>query len=415
MISGEFKTVPLSSIQIVRHDRIRKEISPEYITSLADSISRLGLIHPLVITRDGVLVCGENRLEACRSLGWDSAPIQYVDTLTPQELLAIELEENVKRKDISWQEQCDAVKRFHELKLETESKWSVEATASSIGLSPNTIRNYLAVAKEVASGNTKVVAAKEYSVALGVTKRTQERRAADELSTLGEVTHSPKVESPILTASFVEWIETYCGPPFNLLNCDFPYGISADKFNQGASDAYGGYDDSPDIYWELVRTLCVHRDKLLGQSGHVLFWFSMRYYTETYNALSQYFKVDPYPLVWFKSDNTGTLPDPTRGPRRVYEVAFLLSHGDRKIISAVANTFAAPVSRLAGHMSEKNEDMLAHFFRMFVDSSTRMLDPTCGSGSALRAAKKLGAASVLGLEINPDFAENARRVFNAKT
>ena len=408
MISGEFTTLPLASIQVARHERIRKEISPDYIVSLADSIARLGLIHPLVVTRDNVLVCGENRLEACRSLGWDSAPIQYVDTLSEQELLAIELEENVKRKDISWQEQCDAVRRFHQLKTETEPKWSIEATATNIGLSPNTIRNYLAVAKEVAAGNVKVAAAKEYSVALGVTKRTQERRAADELSTLGEVTEVARPDSPILTASFLEWVETYSGPPFNLIHCDFPYGISANTFNQGAADAYGGYEDSPDVYWKLVSTLCANRDKLLGVSGHVLFWFSMRYYHETLVALREHFWVDPYPCIWFKSDNTGTLPDPTRGPRRVYEVAFLLSHGDRKIISAVANTFGGPVQRNAGHMSEKSEDMLAHFFRMFVDQNTRLLDPTCGSGSALRAARRLGAGSVLGLEINPEFAASAR-------
>jgi DNA modification methylase len=53
--------------------------------------------------------------------------------------------------------------------------------------------------------------------------------------------------------------------------------------------------------------------------------------------------------------------------------------------------------------------MLEFFFRMLVDDGTRMLDPTAGSGSALRAAKKLGAKQVLGLEVNPEFAENARR------
>lgn len=44
---------------------------------------------------------------------------------------------------------------------------------------------------------------------------------------------------------------------------------------------------------------------------------------------------------------------------------------------------------------------------MFVDKTTRMLDPTCGSGAALRAADALEAAHVLGLEINKQFAEEA--------
>jgi DNA modification methylase len=37
-----------------------------------------------------------------------------------------------------------------------------------------------------------------------------------------------------------------------------------------------------------------------------------------------------------------------------------------------------------------------------------MLDPTCGSGSSLRAAESLGAKYVLGLEINKDYANLAR-------
>ena len=44
---------------------------------------------------------------------------------------------------------------------------------------------------------------------------------------------------------------------------------------------------------------------------------------------------------------------------------------------------------------------------MFVDENTRMLDPTCGSGTALRAAEALGAAHILGIEINEDFADRA--------
>lgn len=51
--------------------------------------------------------------------------------------------------------------------------------------------------------------------------------------------------------------------------------------------------------------------------------------------------------------------------------------------------------------------------RMVIDENTRLLDPTCGSGSALRAARSLGANSLVGLELNPEFAANATRAFHA--
>ena len=64
-------------------------------------------------------------------------------------------------------------------------------------------------------------------------------------------------------------------------------------------------------------------------------------------------------------------------------------------------------------MSVKSPEMLQYFFAMFVDQNTRMLDPTCGSGSALRAAEALGAGYVIGLEKNEEFALSARRSLEA--
>jgi DNA modification methylase len=52
--------------------------------------------------------------------------------------------------------------------------------------------------------------------------------------------------------------------------------------------------------------------------------------------------------------------------------------------------------------------MLRYFFSMFVDDNGRVLDPTCGSGSALRAADSLGAKDLLGLEVNSEYVKDAR-------
>lgn len=422
MLSGEFETVSITSIWVNRGERIRKVITPEAVAEKAESIRRIGLIHPLVIRRDGSLVSGETRWEALKFLGWDAVPIQWSDTLDERELLSIELEENIKRTDLTWQDQCNAMLRYHKLQTEMHDEWSYDQTADAIGVSRTTVADYLAVGKELEAKNPRVLDQKEYTVARGIVKRQTERKKQDDISLLKinlsdddeeeeAVDETVVPASPILVADFNEWVEAYDGPSFNLIHCDFPYGIGADSFNQGAADAFGGYEDSPETYWKLVANLVKHRDKLLGTSGHIIFWFSMQWYTETLAALSEHFWVDPYPLVWHKSDNKGTLPDPQRGPRRVYEVAFLCSHGDRKIIQSVSNTFSGPTTRISEHMSEKSQAMLQHFMRMVVDENTRMLDPTCGGGSALRAAAALGAGSVLGLEKNEEFAENARRTW----
>src|SRR5262245_9408023 len=144
-----------------------------------------------------------------------------------------------------------------------------------------------------------------------------------------------------------------------------------------------------------------------------MFWFAMRkgskrLYEMTCTRLERMgWDINPLPLIWMKTDGAGIIPDPERGPRQIYETCFLGSRGDRKIVRAVANAYGAPTVR-DQHMSEKPEPMLRHFFGMLVDENTVMLDPTCGSGSALRAAESLGAKYVLGLEIDPEFAARAR-------
>jgi site-specific DNA-methyltransferase (adenine-specific) len=71
------------------------------------------------------------------------------------------------------------------------------------------------------------------------------------------------------------------------------------------------------------------------------------------------------------------------------------------------NSYAAPTAGNKIHPSQKPEPMLRFFLQMLVDETTTMLDPTCGSGAALRAAEDLGAKSVLGLELDPNYAQSA--------
>jgi DNA modification methylase len=144
-----------------------------------------------------------------------------------------------------------------------------------------------------------------------------------------------------------------------------------------------------------------------------MFWFSMKRYQWTFDFLSTIFTVNPYPLIWVKSDNSGILPDFERGPRQIYETAFFGARGDRKIVRAKANAVFLP-SEKDIHMSIKPRDMLSHFFQMLVDGTTRMLDPTCGSGSALRAAEALGANYVFGLERDAEFARLANQKLDAQ-
>lgn len=351
---------------------------------------------------------------ACKALGWTHIPVQWVDELSETDLYAIELEENVKRRDLPWRDRVDAVYKYHNLMANQSPGWLQDQTAEAIGFSTRHVQSMLYVADEIARGNERVAEAPKFSTAEGIVRRARERRVDEVLSSLHEAPLQVDLEEKtIVNDNFNDWIHIYEGPRFNFIHCDFPYGIGADTFVQGAAPSHGGYEDTRANWEELMESLAHTTKFLTTPSAHLMFWFAMRkrderLYEPTAQALEAMgWDINPLPLIWMKSDAIGIIPDPERGPRQIYETCLFGSRGDRKIVSPVANAYAAPTVR-DRHMSEKPEPMLRHFFRMLVDENTVMLDPTCGSGSAVRAAESLNAKYTLGLEINPEFCGLAR-------
>jgi len=426
MTSASFESIALDSIIIDRANRQRKTL--KNVNELAESIRSVGLINPPVVTRDLLLVAGERRTEACRLLGWTSIPVQYADQVEPDELALIELEENVKRLDLTWQEQNDAITDYYLLQKKNDPAWNQSKTAEALGMSPSAISQHLIVAKgRRADKIAGIEEVDKFSTAIGLSQRAQDRANAaverdlaveDEVLGLpplplteGEppAPPAPKRKAEILNEDFLQWSETR-RKPFNLIHCDFPYGVSTgDKDGQSAAKRLGSYDDSEATYWKLVNALITNGPNFIAPSAHLIFWFSLKFYSLTKEALEAGgWKVDPFPLIWHKSDNAGIIPDKDRGGRRTYETAFFASRGDRKVVRPVAISHSSPTTK-DFHTSEKPAAMLSHFFRMTVDSSTRLLDPTCGSGMAVRVAEESGAAKAVGLEVNAEFAELAKK------
>ena len=435
MTSGNFAYVPVNSITIDRENRQRREL--EGIEELARSIADNGLINPIVITRDYELVAGERRLTAHKHLGFESIAVQFVEDLDELQLHLIELEENVRRVDLSWQDHVAAVSRFHELKAEQArargESWSQEQTARELNMSQANVAKHLLVKKAIDEGVTDVIESPKLTTAANFATRMQERKKATLLRELrqespdaqpqtalaGEIVmpeplpSSPPAESSrfaeIINTDFLAWAKEVREIPYNLIHCDFPYGVNAgDIRGQSSAKSFGGYEDSPDIYWTLLDTFLEYQDRFVAPSAHMIFWFSMKFYEPTKEKLrAAGWRVDDFPLIWHRTDNAGILPDAQRGPRRTYETALFCTRGDRKVVKAVANSIGAVTTKVH-HMSEKPIAVLEHFFRMLVDENTVLLDPTCGSGNAVKVAEAMGANWSTGLELNPEYAEGAK-------
>lgn len=417
-ISGQFHSVLIESITVNREGRQRRDLGD--VSDLAASLSEVGLINPIVITREGLLVAGERRLTAAQSAGWSHITAQYVDELSADELSLIELEENIKRQSLSWDEECRAMLQFQRHKLASDPSLTIPDIAKTLSMSEAGLNDHLKVARAIEDGKLNVSDFERYSAAKNFIIRQNERAQVSVLDAVSspekivELIQGPTAfdedaplprRATIFNQDFFTWKPT---AKFNFIHCDFPYGVNAQEHDMGASNVMGGYADTPEIYFKMLADFCTGYHAYTMESAHLMFWFSMDYYQTTMDTLtSAGWKVNPFPLVWFKSDNTGIMPDPQRGPRRIYETAFLCYRGDRKVVRPVANAYAAPTTKNF-HMSEKSLPMLQHFFRMFVDESTQMLDPTCGSGNAVKASEIAGAAFSIGFELDPAFALGAK-------
>ena len=459
-ITDNSELFPISSIIVKRDERQRRAID---VASLKKSLLARGQIQAIVVRReDFTLISGERRLTAAAELGWTHIRVNWAEQLSEIESQLIELEENAKRSDLEWKDIVAAVAKLHSLHLDLDPDWTMGETAEACCLDISTVSMYLSVHGQLTE-NIRVSEAGSVREAYNVLKRRDARAASNALEELlavpdvvpvkgetgtgagqmgdtGAVQRAlpdgpvgtippatphpyappppkPTIPAPsdtILTASFLDWAPAYSGPRFNLIHCDFPYGVELFSGPQGRGlEPSAGYTDSVATYVRLVDCLCENLDRLMSVSGHLMFWLSadlqiVHRTLETFRQKAPSLKFHKFGLVWVKSDNAGIAGDALRSPRHTYEFALLASRGERQIVQIKSDTYSAPTDKRL-HPSTKPEPMLRHFFTMLVDEHTSMLDPTCGSGASIRAAESLGAGRCLGLEIDEGFAEPARR------
>lgn len=120
-----------------RQDRLRE------IDELAASIQRDGLLHPLVVTREGDhyrIISGERRYHALRKIGARDAECRILSREL-RDLERIAIIENLQRVDLTAQEESSAL-----LKLKRQESFSDADLAAQLGKSRNYITEILGIA-----------------------------------------------------------------------------------------------------------------------------------------------------------------------------------------------------------------------------------------------------------------------------
>lgn len=137
-------TLNISEIEPNR-SQPRKEFDEQALSELADSISKHGLLQPLLVRPLALggyeIVAGERRYRACRMAGITEVPV-IIRELTESETMELALIENLQREDLTPLEEAEGYQA-----LMSEHGMTQEEVAQSVGKSRPAVANALRLIK----------------------------------------------------------------------------------------------------------------------------------------------------------------------------------------------------------------------------------------------------------------------------
>jgi len=133
-------TLPIEYMQRGKYQP-RKDINPEKLQELSDSIKAQGIIQPIVVRQIAhekyEIVAGERRWRAAQLAGLSQVPV-VIKEIDDRAAMAIALIENIQREDLNPLEEAEALRR-----LLDEFEMTHQQIAEAIGKSRTTVTNLL--------------------------------------------------------------------------------------------------------------------------------------------------------------------------------------------------------------------------------------------------------------------------------
>ncbi len=126
----------------------RKTFNPDKIEELAQTFKTVGIINPIEIDDDYVVITGANRLRAAKSLGWKTIPVKILK-LDPKDRFIRQVIENIQYANLTPYETAIALKTLMEpLSLPGSRKghWNdkgIKLLAEKIGKNKDWVREHL--------------------------------------------------------------------------------------------------------------------------------------------------------------------------------------------------------------------------------------------------------------------------------
>jgi ParB-like chromosome segregation protein Spo0J len=383
---------------------------------LIASIKSKGLISALTVDEKHNLLAGGRRYKACLEAGVEYVPVNVKKQLSPVDRLEIELDENLQRKSLTWQEEVRLKEAIDDEKRKEDPNWSLRKTAAFFGDSVGSIHRDLDIAKavkaipELAQAKTKDEAVKKIQkmhddiVLAEFAKRQVAKISVVESQKEGEEKPSDeqkkregamKIFDSYLVGDARFLIAECADASFDFANVDPPYGINLNDVKasqRGGDEKTINLDDyaevDPDEYESFTIHIADEVFRVLKDNTWCVWWFGIEWYEMVKRILTEIgFSVDLIPCLWIKDRGQTNRPDCYFG--RAYETFFLASKGKPTILKkGRLNTFSYPIgdSGKKIHAAEKPVKLMREIFSSLALPGSKIISPFLGSGNDIIAA-----------------------------
>lgn len=371
-----------------------------------------------------VLVAGERRLRAMRDIWALGGKVKYEDVvleegmvpyslisdLSPLEAEEAELDENLKRKDLTWQEQCVAVSRLHKLRqaqalaavaadpitkltgaapadtLHTINNTAKELYGRSDGAYRDSVRTDLILAKHLT--NPAVVKAKDAKEAFKILKKAEESQRNADLAVAVGKTFST-ADHTMLRGDCCNLLRGEAFQArYDVICTDPPYGMGADDFGDGngrLSNSEHHYDDSYEHWLALMKEFVPLSFAVTKPQAHAYLFCDLDRFHELKAMMTAAgWDVFRTPIIVHKL-NSGRVPRPDVGPRRQYELVLYAIKGKKPVTSILPDVIQSKADENLKHGAQKPVSVMKDLLIRSVRAGDEILDAFGGTGPTIEA------------------------------
>ena len=405
----ESKIIPIDKINI--GDRYRDDYGD--VESLAVSIERHGLLHPIIIDDSGNLIAGERRYRACKSLGMTDIRTTNIGDVSEEVRLEIEFEENAKRKDLTWQETILAVKRLFDHKQKIHGKsvrghdiggFTLRDLAIYLNRSLGSVAQDIQLANSLEDGG--VSGSRNKATALKVYKAKKEKAI---LKALTEKVKTHVDLDCLVNGDCNVELRKLKTDSADMVFMDPPFGIDLKMKTDLKTEDDKPYVDDAFHVMETIDKAVRECFRVLKDDRVMLLFHDIRHYTELVQMCREAgFQVCDTPITWVKTGGGGPLPNRSYYSKNTEQILHC-QKGNRELNNPGEPNYkveARVPPQYKIHPTQRPSRLLRYYIEQHTMPGELVIDPFAGSASTLCAAFECGRQA-WGCELDEDFYNKA--------